>query len=156
MQNRGEAVSSIFGWFFLDVRGRIGRQEYWLGLLLTLLVLLLIGPRLEDLSLALLQPRRPIWSRDELDFALLLPKLLLVAVAGWPLVAITGKRLHDLGLSAWWLVALPAVQLLATMSHVDRWHVAGRILLVVIGLLPGRRGDNRFGADPRARAPSPP
>jgi uncharacterized membrane protein YhaH (DUF805 family) len=50
-----------------------------------------------------------------------------------PFVAVHVRRLHDCGHSGWWLLLLGAAPLL---------------------LLPGTRGANRFGANPR-RSPSP-
>lgn len=73
-------MASLFAWFFLSFRGRINRQEYWLGLVLTTIVVQLLGSRLVDLSLALFEPRNRVWYRDELDFAMVLPKLLLLLV----------------------------------------------------------------------------
>jgi uncharacterized membrane protein YhaH (DUF805 family) len=60
-----------------------------------------------------------------------------------PLIAVTVRRLHDLGLSGWWLVALPigaaipAVDGLVPFAH------------MIVMALPGRKGTNRFGDDPR-------
>jgi len=54
----------------------------------------------------------------------------------WPALAVSVKRWHDRDKSAWWLLVnvLPLVGWLWT--------------LVENGLLPGTRGDNRFGVEP--------
>lgn len=53
-----------------------------------------------------------------------------------PALALQVRRLHDLNLSGWWL-------LLALLPYL------GQAALLVALCLPGTRGDNRFGADPR-------
>ena len=68
----------------------------------------------------------------------------------WPLVAIYVKRLHDLNLSGWWLLVLPAIMLLAGMAGIERWSLATWLGVIVLGFVPGVRGDNRFGVDPIA------
>lgn len=66
------------------------------------------------------------------------------------MIAIYAKRLHDLNLSAWWLLVLPAVTLLALMVGIDQWNLSLWLQVMVLGFVPGMRGDNRFGADPIA------
>jgi len=103
------------------VKGRIPRRTYWLHGVLALLV---AGVVLDGL-LAI--------ARVEPDTANGLVSLLLM----WPLVAVSAKRQHDFNFSAWWALIhfLPAV--------------GSIVLLLVDGLMPGTRGPNRFGPDPR-------
>ena len=71
----------------------------------------------------------------------------------WPIIAIYAKRLHDLNLSAWWLLLLPAVTFVAGLSEFNRLHVAAYfLLLLALGFLPGSSGPNRFGEDPLERS----
>ena len=106
---------------YLGVKGRIPRRTYWLHGVLALLV---AGVVLDGL-LAI--------ARVEPDTANGLVSLLLM----WPLVAVSAKRQHDFNFSAWWALIhfLPAV--------------GSIVLLLVDGLMPGTRGPNRFGPDPR-------
>jgi uncharacterized membrane protein YhaH (DUF805 family) len=106
---------------YLGVKGRIPRHTYWLHGVLALLV---AGVVLDGL-LAI--------ARVEPDTANGLVSLLLM----WPLVAVSVKRQHDFNFSAWWALIhfVPAV--------------GSIVLLLVDGLMPGTRGPNRFGADPR-------
>lgn len=53
-----------------------------------------------------------------------------------PTLALQVRRLHDLNLSGWWLL-------------VDLLPYLGWAAMIVLLLLPGTRGPNRFGADPR-------
>lgn len=120
-----------FSWYFLSFKGRISRQEFWLGYAGMIIVLLLLQSPLEDLSLYYFKPPDHPWAENELLFALLLPRLVVTVIALWPLAAISVKRLHDINLSAWWLPIF--------------WLVA-----IILGFIPGHRGSNRFGEDPLA------
>jgi uncharacterized membrane protein YhaH (DUF805 family) len=107
---------------YLGLKGRIRRRTYWLHGVLSLL---LAGVVLDGL-LAI--------ARVEADTANGLVSLLLL----WPLIAVSAKRQHDFGFSAWWALIhfVPAV--------------GSIVLLLADGLVPGTHGDNRFGPDPRA------
>ena len=78
-----------------------------------------------------------------------------------PALAVTVRRLHDTGLSAWWSLGLvvsviydlagflvpPGFDaLLLPVSTVLRIY---NIVLIVFMVLPSNSGDNRYGADPR-------
>jgi uncharacterized membrane protein YhaH (DUF805 family) len=67
------------------------------------------------------------------DTAAALAVLLLV----WPNIAISVKRLHDFDFSGWWAAA----NLVAPLGSL--------VVMLVDGIVPGTRGPNRFGADPR-------
>lgn len=72
---------------------------------------------------------------------MLLPLLAVGTIAAtWSFFALTAKRLHDAGWTGWLaaLVLLPGIG-------------AWMIYLVMI-LVPGQRGANRYGADPKSRA----
>jgi uncharacterized membrane protein YhaH (DUF805 family) len=120
-----------FAWLFLSFKGRSSRQEFWLGYVGIIVVLYLLQFPLETLSLYFFRPMGRQWSDDELLLALFAPRLLAAAISMWPLAAISVKRLHDISLSGWWLPVF--------------W-LAG----FVLGIIPGRRGSNRFGDDPLA------
>ena len=135
-----------FAWFFLSFRGRVSRQEFWLGYAFILVVMLLIIPPLQDLSLALRKPLSRPWYRDELDLALLLGRMTAYAIILWPLLTMYVKRLHDLGFSGWWLLGFFAAA--AILDGIVPKGYLGVALMLIIGFVPGRRGDNRFGPDP--------
>lgn len=109
---------------YLGVKGRIPRATYWLHGVLSLL---LAGVVLDGL-LAI--------ARVESETANGLVSLLLL----WPLIAVSAKRQHDFNFSAWWALIhfVPAV--------------GSIVLLLADGLVPGTRGPNRFGPDPRPHA----
>lgn len=53
-----------------------------------------------------------------------------------PSLAVSVRRLHDTGRTGWWL-------LIALIPFV------GAIVILVFMLLPGERGDNTYGPDPK-------
>lgn len=105
----------------LDPRGRIARGTWWLyGVLLPLGLGVLLHALLGI-------------ARIRAEFAEHVVNVLLL----WPTLAVSIKRWHDRNHSGWWVlvVLVPVVGLLVT--------------LVVNGCLPGTRGSNRFGPEPR-------
>ena len=106
---------------YLGVKGRIPRRTYWLHGVLSLLLLFIV-----------LNALLVIANVDK-DTSGKLANLVFL----WPLVAISAKRQHDFNFSAWWALVhfVPAV---------------GSLLLIAVdGSVPGTRGPNRFGVDPR-------
>jgi uncharacterized membrane protein YhaH (DUF805 family) len=146
-------MGSHFAWYFLSLKGRISRQEFWLGYGATIVVAFILKWKLEDLFVYMRRPATGVWYRADLELALALPKILAAAIVLWPLIAIYVKRLHDLNLTGWWLLGLITIHAIAMVIIPDAWIV---IFLsnVVIGLIPGTRGGNRFGVDPRAQIPA--
>jgi uncharacterized membrane protein YhaH (DUF805 family) len=148
---------SAFPWFFLSSYGRVSRQEFWLGYIGVVLVALILAHALPYASSALDvisgdAPRDEAWQSALLWLGW--PELISLALT-WPVIAIYAKRLHDLNLSAWWLLVLPAVTFAAGLSVFNRLHVVAYcLLLLVLGFLPGSKGPNRFGEDPCARPQS--
>jgi uncharacterized membrane protein YhaH (DUF805 family) len=137
-------MSFGFAWYLLSFRGRICRQEFWLGFVGAIVVLLLLRRPLEDIGVSYFRPIGRPWYRDELDLALALPKLVTVGLLTWPVAAIFVKRLHDLNVSGWWLMILPALSAATEVTSLDRWHVLSWVGVIIIGLMPGTPGDNRF------------
>ncbi len=110
----------------LDFSGRAGRAEYWLFFLANLGVLVV---------LSILAQIASVFDKLQVLYSLV---ILL------PGLAVSVRRLHDTGRSAWWLllVLVPLV---------------GAIALVVIHLLESEPGDNQYGPNPeRANAGSQP
>lgn len=121
------AGPSAFAWLLFRLDGRIGREAYWLGILLVWAVTALLGDMLAgDL-------------RGEAALNAMLPAILL---GMWCEIALMVKRCHDRGLSGWYALIglIPIVGL--------GWSV-------LVGILPGEAGPNRFGRErdvrPRTR-----
>ena len=137
-----------FTWLFLSLRGRISRQEYWLGYLGVIVLYIVLIKLLQPLFLEWHVPGRTWWSRGEIDAALALPKWWLAATLTWPMATLYVKRLHDMDLSGWWLFAMPFLSWAASTFNAGSVQFAMWACIAGLGILPGTRGDNRFGSDP--------
>ncbi len=137
-----------FTWLFLSLRGRISRQEYWLGYVGVIILYIVLIKVLQPLFLEWHRPDRSWWYRDELDAALALPKLWLGSALTWPMATLYVKRLHDMNLSGWWLFAMPLLSWVASTLNASSLQFTMWACIVGLGVLPGTRGDNRFGSDP--------
>jgi uncharacterized membrane protein YhaH (DUF805 family) len=116
-------------WFYFSVRGRIGRQAYWLFMVLPFL---LTGIVLGFLILSLHIPFRMV----------LVLLLTLVPVLVWVGIAVSVKRLHDIGLSGWWVI----------LCFIPFLHY---VAVPVLGAIRGKVGANIYGEDPhRVRVPA--
>jgi uncharacterized membrane protein YhaH (DUF805 family) len=146
---------NAFAWFFLSLRGRVSRQEFWLGYLGIVVIALILVHSLPYPGGAIYflpgdTPDNEAWRNEVVSFGW--PEFISLALT-WPVIAIYAKRLHDLNLSAWWLLLLPAVTFVAGLSEFNRLHVVAYfLLLLVLGFLPGSNGPNRFGEDPLGRS----
>lgn len=131
-------------WF--SFQGRAGRREYWRVLLV------LIGISFA-LSLFGMVPGGQL---------IAFPFSLAANIAQWALVA---RRLHDLGRSGWWQVPAMTLGMAAVLQVVSlgpngvetnpgmATAMLGAMLLslsfvVIIGLVRGDRGPNRYGQPP--------
>jgi uncharacterized membrane protein YhaH (DUF805 family) len=137
---------STFIWFFLSVNGRITRQEFSLGLfgfVLTDMLIVRLGLKLTDSG-----PRYYSDSPPMDDVSIL--RIVLV-ISMWPLIAILVKRLHDLNVAGWWGLTLFAMPHVANALQIKYW-ILYLAIVATLSVLPGAKGDNRFGSDPLARA----
>jgi uncharacterized membrane protein YhaH (DUF805 family) len=120
----------------LSFRGRISRSQYWLfRIVLSAVFLALL------VAIVLMAD----WVEQRAGFYAYLLTLVILAdiMVSWSGLALDVKRLHDHGLSAWW-VAFALVP------------VVGVILPpVVFYLMRGNRGPNRYGPDPLPPEPAP-
>jgi uncharacterized membrane protein YhaH (DUF805 family) len=139
--------------------GRIGRGTYWLATLA--LIVAVVG-----LTFA------PFLLNSEAAAVLMLVLSQFIWLLSlWPILAVGAKRLHDRNKSAWWLLVfwlLPSALVVAGFSIAlfddprtgrSGDFSTGVILvlaglapalwgLVELGILPGTRGPNLYGADP--------
>jgi uncharacterized membrane protein YhaH (DUF805 family) len=128
---------------FFSFRGRVGRQEYWLAVILGWVVLFAAAVLMADMG----------------SFGPWVAGLLYLLVL-WAMLAMLVRRIHDRGRSGWWLLPMagPVVVLnaLAGATSAADEHVSLVLqglalpfslwILVDLGCLPGTRGPNRFGA----------
>ena len=144
---------------YADFSGRAPRAEYWwyvLGTMIAYLVVMIVES-IVGLD-GTVGPYGPL--------SLILMLGLLV-----PGLAVTVRRLHDTNRSGWWILiavipyfilgvlaggamASGSMGAMATAGLLGLVAMAGAIVLLVFMVLPGTKGDNRFGADPYGGASS--
>lgn len=109
---------------YVDFDGRARRKEYWMFLLVNIVVSIVIG--IVDV-VAGLKTSSGIGILGALySLAILLPSL-----------GVTVRRLHDIDKSGWWVL-------------IGFVPIIGFIVLLVFAAMEGTRGDNQYGPDPKA------
>jgi len=109
--------------YLLSPEGRVGRQQYWLMVLLTLpfiLIAMYLNGGIEH------EPTET-------------PGVFVLFPILWPGLVVAIKRWHDRNKSGYWVL----INLIPI--------VGGIWALVENGLMKGTAGDNRFGPDPVAQ-----
>lgn len=114
---------SFLDWFivpvqhhYADFKGRASRRQFWMFALVYFLLSIVVG--IID-GLIGMQIIGIIFT-----FALIVP-----------ILALTARRLHDIGRSGWW-------QLLGLVPFI------GWVIILVFVLLPGTAGPNKYDTDP--------
>jgi uncharacterized membrane protein YhaH (DUF805 family) len=113
---------------YADFQGRSGRREYWMFVLLVLLVAIA--------SMVLVAILTAVGGKTVGSIGML-PYLLFGLASLIPSFAVTFRRLHDTDRSAWWLL-------------IGLIPLIGSITLLVFYCLPSTPGPNRFGPVPGA------
>lgn len=114
---------------FINFEGRARRREYWGFILFNFLIVIPIS-----LALAL---GSTFVSSAPLALLLTTLQIILSLIVTIPNIAVSVRRLHDLGKSGWWmfLSLIPGI---------------GGLILLVWFMLEGNRHDNVYGPDPKA------
>ena len=135
-----ERQTGLFGHFrravtgrYADFRSRATRTEYWsfvLFFIVTMVALSLVGVML-DLAAGNLDDEEPF-------FTMALAGLTGIALF-LPGLAVTVRRIHDIGLSGWFalLGLIPSV---------------GSLIILVFSLIPSQKHENRWGPPPAGLA----
>ena len=141
---------------YADFRGRSGRAEFWWWTLFYYLVsavlvaIMLAGLPWEAMSDENLDAQ----VLDDSPFGqvgagvwigAILYGLFFIATFV-PNLSVTVRRLHDRGMSGWWYAGLI---ILNFMPIINILAVVGFIVLLIICILPGQEGANRWGPDPK-------
>jgi uncharacterized membrane protein YhaH (DUF805 family) len=111
---------------YADFTGRSSRSEYWLFVLLYVIVAVVAGIVANVLEAI---------GGEMLALVVYLPFALFLLASFVPSLSVAFRRLHDTDRSAWWLL----------ISFVP---FIGGIVLLVFDCLPGTPGPNRFGPPP--------
>ena len=133
------------------IEGRAARSEFWWFFLFNILVSVGIALVMGMLIAAVVVPLT-LSDADAATgmLASFVPLMLIMIMMPLmyymmpPAVAVTIRRLHDRNMSGWWYLwftiatIIPGINILAALA------------MLVLMLLPGTKGPNRFGADPLA------
>ncbi|MCG7561594.1 MULTISPECIES: DUF805 domain-containing protein [Pseudoalteromonas] len=118
-----EIYLSVFKNYF-EFKGRARRKEYWVFILCSILVSVVLG--LVDVTLGLYS--------EEAGLGLLSGLYALAIII--PSIALSVRRLHDTGRSGWW-VLLSLIPLI------------GPIVLIVFYVMDSKPGENEYGPNPK-------
>lgn len=126
----------------LSFDGRIGRQSWWIGVIvLTVLqwiVMLVLGLVFGTSMMGGMDPNMAPEQAAEMASKGMIPIIIAVLIFIYPALAIYAKRWHDRGKSGWWsLIILVPI-------------IGGIWALVEQGFLRGTDGPNQYGPDPLA------
>jgi len=126
---------------FTSFDGRIGRQQWWLGIIALLvvewIVLIVLGMLFGTSMVTTMDPNNPEAAAQAVG-AMSLPMIIVGLVFLWPALALYAKRWHDRGKSGWWTL----IGFIPIIGWI--W------ILVELGFLAGTEGPNQYGPDPLA------
>jgi len=140
---------------YADFQGRSRRMEYWMFALLNFLVaLVLAGPfAFTYISAVIAAAGEPnadaaaveAMMQGGLSLSMIgIVLYVLYALAAFiPSIAVTVRRFHDRDMSGWWYLGLAVASILPLVGFI------ASIALLVLMVLPGTPGPNRFGSDPK-------
>lgn len=119
-------------WFIKVIKnfsfsGRARRKEYWMFALFAILILFSLG--VLDMVLGTYSDT----SKLGLLSGIFMLVILIQNLTAWV------RRLHDIGLSGWWI-------LISFIPYI------GPIIWLVLMLLEGQQGGNQYGPDPKQTA----
>ncbi|MGM0877452.1 MAG: DUF805 domain-containing protein [Bacillota bacterium] len=103
---------------YVGFKGRARRKEYWMFALFSVIISIVLS--IIELAIDIESIFSGLYS-----LAILLPSL-----------AVTVRRLHDIGRSGWWLL-------------IGIIPVIGAIVLLVLSCLDSQEGDNKYGPNPK-------
>ncbi|WP_417515111.1 DUF805 domain-containing protein [Minwuia sp.] len=119
---------------FAVFSGRSRRKEYWMFVLINLIISFILTFIDRMLGFGTIDPNgvptQPILS-SIYSLAILVPS-----------IAVTVRRLHDIGKSGWWIL-------------IGLIPLIGMVVLIVFACFDSEEGDNRFGPNPKTGAPQP-
>ncbi|MCG6856861.1 MAG: DUF805 domain-containing protein [Salaquimonas sp.] len=114
-------------YLFLSLEGRINRAKFWagIGVIFVGAIIATIIDNVAGLTIGG-QPYGVVY-------------IIYVIAMIWPAIMLYAKRWHDRDKSGWWtLIAFVPV-------------IGGIWILIELGILAGKPGENRFGPDPLGR-----
>jgi uncharacterized membrane protein YhaH (DUF805 family) len=132
---------------YAEFSGRSRRKEYWSFVLLFFIVYLICGALMVAGGYSmtnLYSPEPQLAEGPGILFWIGAGLLGIFALASIiPSIAVVVRRLHDRGLSGWWYLGAIVAAMIPLVNI-----IAG-IAMLVLMLLPGNPGPNKYGPDPK-------
>lgn len=129
---------------YADFSGRSRRKEYWMFVLGYMLIFIVLGAIFGIMG---------VFSSSIQDMeagsinGVLILAFVVLGIIGLgiliPSIAVQVRRLHDRDMSGWWLLGAYVLSLVPVIGFL------ASIALLVVFVLPGTPGPNRFGPDPK-------
>jgi uncharacterized membrane protein YhaH (DUF805 family)/cold shock CspA family protein len=121
---------------YANFRDRAPRKEFWsyIAFWTIIFIVLVIGSFAVDVAVGNLDTFNDMVPAVSLTTAAM---FVLATIVPW--IALTVRRLHDVGMSGW----------LALLIHPLMLVWLGYLVLLVIGLIPSQASDNKWGPVPR-------
>ncbi|NEJ72754.1 DUF805 domain-containing protein [Rhizobium phaseoli] len=132
-----EAVRTVLKQKYATFSGRASRSEYWWFMLFYFLALVALGFLAGVLAFA----TSGGGAASPVSYAVVICGLAILAVF-LPLISLTVRRFHDRNISGWWYLAL------FVLGFVPYVGIVVGLAILVISVLPGTEGPNKFGPDP--------
>lgn len=132
-----EAVRTVLKQKYATFSGRASRSEYWWFMLFYFLALVALGFLAGVLAFA----TSGGGAASPVSYAVVICGLAILAVF-LPLISLTVRRFHDRNISGWWYLAL------FVLGFVPYVGIVVGFAILVISVLPGTEGPNKFGPDP--------
>jgi len=135
---------------YAEFSGRSRRLEFWMFGLLNMIVYAVLMAILFSTSLSLEALAAQESSNPLAVYSIFTSGLGLLVLIWWlivliPSIAVTVRRLHDRDMSGWWYLGFIVV------SFIPFVGILAAIAFLVLMLLDGTPGPNRFGPDPKGR-----
>lgn len=115
--------------------GRASRKEYWMTVLWDVVSLVVVGIVSVILRIPLGLPYALQDILEWISYALIIVMTLYVIASFLMFLALAVRRIHDIGLSGWWVL-------------VGLVPFVGTIVIFIFAVIEGNTGDNKYGPDP--------
>ncbi len=136
-----EAINTVWKEKYATMKGRAPRSEYWWSVLFMYIVLIICAiPFIAGMVM--------LDSNPDSVFAMILAFIggaaMLIFVLGSiiPMICVVVRRFHDRNLSGWVYLGINVAAIIPIVG------IIASIASLVITILKGTEGDNKFGPDP--------
>ncbi len=134
----GRAITA----YYANFSGRARRKEYWSFMVVPVLVLVLLGVVMAGLAAAAQGDPSGVSPAMMVMIGIFVIFLLAIII---PSLAVSVRRLHDIGQSGWLVLILVIVGLIPYLG------ILSTIGYIVLGIVEGQPGSNKYG--PPVKAP---